>query len=217
MGKEKLIFSSIEGSINSIVAERILKRAYSQMGIKIEIYPMPGERALFSSNNGQVDGELFRIKDIHKKYNNLIMIPVPINYLIGRAFTKNFKKFLINGPNSFKGYKVGIHRGTKFAENYTKNISRSFVNKNIQLFKKLKFNRIDFAIVAELNGIKEMAKLGHKDIVALDPPVVKKKLYHYLHKRNSSLVPKLTSILKALKKEGIFEEIRKQVIMEIRK
>jgi len=90
LAETQLKFSAIEGSLNSKICKLVLEEAYAQLDIKVEIIPLPGERALRTSNAGKVDGELFRIANIQKRYQNLVVVPTPINVLQGIAFSKKF-------------------------------------------------------------------------------------------------------------------------------
>ena len=48
--------------------------------------------ALLVANKGEVDGDLYRKRDIHKAYPSRIVIPVPVVSIEEMAFTKG-KKF----------------------------------------------------------------------------------------------------------------------------
>ena len=86
---ERLVFSGIEGSVNSEISMQVLERAYQQLGIAVVYKPLPGERSLHTSNSGEVDGEVFRIANVSKKYTNLIQIPTSINSIEAVAFSKD--------------------------------------------------------------------------------------------------------------------------------
>ena len=76
--KDKMVFSKpLATNPSIIIPERILKHAYKKLGIIIQFDKSPGKRGLILSNEGQRDGEIFRIRGINKKYRNLIMVSVP--------------------------------------------------------------------------------------------------------------------------------------------
>lgn len=51
---ERLVFSGIEGSVNSEISMKVLERAYQQMSIAVVYKPLPGERSLQTSNSGRL-------------------------------------------------------------------------------------------------------------------------------------------------------------------
>ena len=65
--QDSLVLSST-GSPIAKVAEKVLKKAYQRIGIQIQIEIYPAARALKMSNNGEVNGEVNRIKGINKKF-----------------------------------------------------------------------------------------------------------------------------------------------------
>ena len=74
---DTLTFSSIENSGFTPFAKSIILKAYENEGIQVSINPLPAKRALKTANYGkEVDGELFRISGIEKKYPNLIPIKI---------------------------------------------------------------------------------------------------------------------------------------------
>ena len=212
---EKLLFSGIRGSVNTDISMRVLKEAYKKLDIEVEVLPLPGARALQSSNSGKVDGEVFRIVNVHKKFKNLIPVPTPINTLQGIAFSKN-KKITVEGWESLKNHKTGIQVGIKFAERGTDGMKRTIVDTNEQLFKMLAANRIDVAVAAYTNGIKTIKNLKLTSIHALTPPLQEYPLYHYLHRKNAHLVNKLDAVLQTMKKSGRIQQIRKQTLEEFK-
>lgn len=52
-------------------------------------------------------------------------------------------------------------------------------------------------------------------ISMLSPPLMQINLFHYLHKKNQSLIPRITVILEKMEKEGQIEKIREQTYAEL--
>ena len=66
-------------------------------------------------------------------------------------------------------------------------------------------------------GMVIIKKLKFEGIHALEPPLVRVDLYHFLHKRHAALVPKITESIRKLEASGRIEEIRKQFFQGIAK
>lgn len=208
-------FSGIKGAVNSEISKRVLEEAYRQLKIDVRILPFPGKRALMMSNSGRVDGELFRIANVHKRFRNLIPVPTSINVLQAIVFTKNIK-FKIDGWHSLKPYRIGIQAGIRFADRGTKGMNRIVVDSNEQLFRMLNAGRVDIIVVAYTNGVKTHSLLNFEGIHALRPAVEEYPIHHYLHKKHRHLIPKIDTQFKLMQAAGRLKEIRKQVINEIK-
>lgn len=50
-------------------------------------------------------------------------------------------------------------------------------------------------------------KLGLKGVTALEGPVNRLSLFHYLHKKNRAIVPKLDQAIKTMLDEGTIDKI----------
>ena len=200
----------------SEVSERILTEAYKRIDFNLKIRKFPAERALHESNAGNTDGEVNRIQGIHKKYVNLVMVPTPVNYFEGVVFTKNLI-FPINGWDSLRPYKIVMRIGSKFAEKGTKDMDTIKVPTYSMAFRLLDINRADICIASRLTGLLQIKKLNLIGVKAIEPPLVKSQLYHYVHKKNKNIIPKINSSLIKMHEEGLIEKIRAQYIDKITK
>jgi len=210
---EELIFSAIENSDNTLISGEVITEAYRRIGIEMEIKEYPGTRALHFSNQGKTDGELFRISGINVNHPNLLMVSVPINRLEGVVYAKK-TEFQINGWDSLRPYKIGIRRGIKFTQSGSEGMNVQTVPSDESLFEILDQGRVDVIVLARLNGLRAMQKMKLTDTRALEPPVESYPLYHYLHKKNGYLIPKLTAALQEMEKEGLMQKIREEYIAE---
>ncbi len=141
---------------------------------------------------------------------NLVRVPVSIYTTNVVVFTKD-KQFPVKGWDSLKPHKIGILRGIALIDAKTNGFNRQVVNSPVSLFKLLFAERVDVAVFMHLDGLAILKKANlHDSIKFLSPPLMKLKLYHYLHKKNKYLVPKLEKILAAMEKSGELKQIVKQ-------
>lgn len=208
-------FSAIERSSYATISERVLKEAYSRLGIEIVVNSLPAQRAISDANSGISDGELYRIKNIHHKYTNLLMVPVPVGIMEGVAITAN-SELTISGWEDLSKHRVCIRNGVKFAEAGTRSIKAHAVNSNDQLFRMLGEKRCEVIIIAHLTSIplgldfvKRKGTELYQSVLQIYP------LYHYLHKKNAKLLPRLATVLKEMENEGVISKIRSNYIAEI--
>lgn len=212
--QDTLVLSGIEDSVNTQIGLRVLEQAYAKLGIQLIYLPLPGERALRDANAGRVDGEVFRIANVEKRYAHLIPVPTPINVLEAIAFTKD-KQITISGWESLRGYKLGIQVGIKFADRGTRGMDRILVDSNEQLFKMLYHERIDVAVMAHVNGLITLRDMHQRGIQALQPPLQRYPLYHYLHQKHQALIPRLDAVLREMQATGRMTQIREQMIKQL--
>jgi len=212
--KTMLVFSTIEGSVNAEVSSRVMIEAYKRIGVEIEILPLPAKRTLFVSNSGELDGELFRLEGVNKKWPNLIPVPIPINFMEGVVITKG-PTFKVDDWESLRPYKIGIRRGIRFTDDGTLDMSRLFADSNDQLFKMLKHDRVDLIVVTRSNGLQALKFLDFPDFKILEPPVEIYPLFHYLHIKHKEMIPKVEVVLQGMQQEGLFLKIRNQVLDDV--
>ncbi|WDP89378.1 MAG: transporter substrate-binding domain-containing protein [Desulfobacter sp.] len=205
--------SSLKDPVSE-VSERILTQAYKRIGITLKIRKFPAERALLASNAGSTDGEVNRIRGIDKKYANLIMIPTPVNYFEGVVFTKNLP-FTLNGWDSLRPYRIVMRIGSKFAEKNTQDMTTIKVPTYGMAFHLLDINRADICLASRLTGLLQIKKLHLMGVKAMEQPLVKSQLYHYVHKKNKNIIPKINASLIKMHQEGLIEKIRAQYIEAI--
>lgn len=207
-----LTFSELNDPVSK-VTWKVLQEAYKVIGIEIQSQELPPERALTESNAGRTDGETNRITGLDKKYSNLIMVPVAVNKVEGVAFTKNIS-IPMTGWDSLKPYKIGLRRGTKFAEQGTQGMDVTSADDNKSLFLMLNKERFEIAVTSRLAGLTQIKRLQLDGITMLNPPLATFALYHYLHKKHSSLVPAITQALQDMEEDGRIKAIRDEAIAE---
>jgi len=69
-------------------------------------------------------------------------------------------------------------------------------------------NRFDLVLATEASGdiiIRKMNILS-SDIAKLQPPVFSAETYHYVHKKNDSIIPKLEVTIRIFRRDGIFRD-----------
>lgn len=208
--QDNLVFSAVERTHTAKFVGETLRKAYQNIGIRIEIIEFPGERGLKYAHEGETDGVLFRTQEIEKKYTNLERINVPVRVDEMYLFVKRGNEFPVEGWESISEETViGYQRGVKFVQNNSEKsgIKTYPVTSSVQLFKMLNYGRVDAIISGSTAGSRLIKEYDCQDIVRLDPPIHTSVLYHYLHKRHAYLVPKITAVMNEMKERGEFQMI----------
>jgi polar amino acid transport system substrate-binding protein len=207
LAQEKIIISGITGSRSSQLCIATVREAYKRIGYEIEIQRFNGKTALKKSNSGEVDAELQRVDGISRKYSNLIQVPIPINFLRGTAFATKVS-FPVTGWYSLKPYKIGIPKGILFAEQGTEGMNPIVADSYQGVLDKLDSGEVDVIVLPQINGrlaIKEGKVKGLKELEGILEQVF---AYHYVHKKNESLVPRLEKVLKQMLLDGTIKRLR---------
>ncbi len=163
-------------------------------------------------NNGIDDGKYIKIAGLSMLYPDTIQIPencIDYEFVI---FTKS-ADFKPTDYDSLKPYNVAFINGWKILEkNVLETASLTKVENAELLFKLLEKDRADIIIYARLEGYALIKALGLKGIRVLEPPLIIKEMYLYMHKSHKALVPKVTEVLREMKKDGTYTRLYNQAL-----
>ena len=167
---------------------------------------------MINANRGINDGDLLRVEGIDKLYPNLVRVPVRLFDFEFVAFTKKTMP-PISGWKDLKPYSVAIIRGWKILE---KNVLGTACLTKVEdaeiLFRLLESDRADVAIYERLQGQHIIQKLGLSNIRVVEPPIITKAMFLYLHKKHLALIPSLEKSLNKLIEDGSYEKIKTEVL-----
>jgi polar amino acid transport system substrate-binding protein len=192
------------------VAERVLTEAYRRLGLRLQVHKLPGERALRSANNGDVDGELYRKLGMERDYPNLLIVPVPLLTYEIVIFTLG-TSFPVHGWESLRPYTVGFVKSIKIVEQNTQGMRVEVASTLRQAFVKMSLGRSDVVVANRASGMAVLQELNLPDAKVLTPPLATFPVFHYLHKKHAALVPRLTSVLQQMQRDKTLEALQKAV------
>jgi len=194
----------------------VLKVAYEKIGIRINGHKLPAARSLAQSDAGLTDGEVHRIKAIELEHPELIRIDAPINSVEGLALSCD-KSIDITASNTLKNYRIGVKIGTRYAEKLTAEMP--FVTRAVdenKLMELLLVDKLDIVIGDRPWAEAQIMLPEYKCVRINEPPLKVIPLYHYLHVRHSSLVPKITRVLREMEQSGESKRIVRKALASIK-
>ncbi len=208
-----VVIGSDVGSVVVEISELVLKEAYQRAGIPMEIKHHPSKRSLIMANDGEVDGQVNRIRGIEKAYPNLVMVPVVVQTHIWYAFVKQGRDISITAWDweSLRPYRIARHRGIRLAEKRTGGMKTHVVDTWEQIVKLIDIERDDIGLFPIAVGLSEIQRMNITTVVP-SVPLEKVQVYHYLHKSRQDLVPRLTRVLQQMEREGRIQAIRDEYI-----
>lgn len=201
------LFSDDGSGYFNLLTMEIFKR----LEIGHQLIHLPEQRALIFANNKTVDGTGPRTASIEEKFPNLIRIPVNVFDFDFMAYSKN-PAINISGWESLNPYSVGFINGWKIVEHNTTNAKLVTKATNYdQLFRLLEKGRVDIAVMDREMGGWQLRQLGF-DLHAIEPPIVTKPNFLYLHKEHADLVPQITHVLEEMQQDGTMDVIRSRTL-----
>ncbi|NQW00796.1 MAG: hypothetical protein HQ483_13915 [Rhodospirillales bacterium] len=181
-----------------------LRLAYLRAGLNVQFVAASSIRSLHNANRGNFDGDTARIALVEKTYKNLRRVDVTLAELRGAAYTirDDLKTY---DATVLKTSIIGRVRGVLWAEHLTAGHRSDLTNNHAQLFDMLQRKRFDVAFATEISGdiLIRQADGRYANIVKLMPPAYTARTYHYLHKQNASIIPKLEAALRSLDADPI--------------
>lgn len=191
----------------------IMRAAYQSIGVSITIHHLPGARSIVEVNNGNMDGELFRVQGLEDKFKHLI----PVKTAILNTYTSAFS--LIKNSNiktwqDLKPYSVAYVLGFKLAELNTTQSKVIHTRDLNHAFRLLINKKVEFVIDSKLNGLQIIENQQLANIHLISPPLETTQIFHYLNSKHAHLIPKLEKSLNQLKASGEADRIRKTIIKQ---
>jgi polar amino acid transport system substrate-binding protein len=188
--------------------DQLIVAVFREIGLEAEllIYPTATERGMLNANEGVDDGLAMRVAGLEKQYPNLIRVPedVAVNDFVANT---TGPRFTTDTWDSLSPYVVTYIIGWKvFEQNVPKGKELTLVRDADQLFGLLKSGRADVALYERWQGLAKSRAMGLK-LQVLEPPLVRTKMYMYLHKKHAALVPQVTAALLKLKQNGSYQRI----------
>lgn len=211
--QERFTFQS-GPDIHTQVSEQVVREAYTHLGLTVQFKHLPWKDALTMSNAGQLDGEVHRIAGLTATFPNLVMIPVPVNFIETLVLTKE-ADVVLAGPESLRPYTIGLIRGIVLHDKLTQGMQRTFATTGEQLFRLLEKGSVDVVLYGRLGALEQVHQFQLAGITIVEPPLDRTDLYHYVHTKHAPLVPRLTATLKKMAAEGRIAGYRRQAVAKL--
>lgn len=192
--------------------DRLAREIYRRLGIAVEISSAPSARALVLLNEGQEDGSLARNPGMSERFPNLVQYS---EHALTREYVVFAKRGDIepDGWHSLRPYNVGIVNGWKILErNITDTRSMTKASDGEHLFRLLQEDRVDLVVFNRWGGLQLVKDLGLTDVALIEPPLARRDVYFYLHKKHAELAVKASETLREMKRDGTYRQIFEETL-----
>ena len=185
--------------------DEVAQEIFKTIGYRLETVQLPAARGLTNANAGLEDGELVRVKGVDKLYSNLIRVPeklIDMEFVVFSAQPID----LHQGWKSLDNKSVAFINGWNILEkNVPKTAEITRVKDPKKLFTLLKNKRTDYVIYVQYSGYYFINLMNIKNVELRSPPLARRELYMYLHKKHKSLIPRLATALADMKQDGRYQ------------
>ncbi len=190
--------------------DRVLTEAFRRIGIEVDIVYTPTEKSLLDVNAGILDAEINRVAGMELQYPDLRRVVEPNMTMEFVAFAR--RSIVINGWESLSKLDVGLVKGWKIFEANTESFPGVVkVPTEVELFTMLRKGRIDVALYDLLTGYVVLRDLGIEGVFHLEPPLARRDMFLYVHKKHEGLLDDLALALRAMKADGMYGRIEAEV------
>ncbi len=194
---------------NSVLMDRILKKALENLGYKVNISSLKMKSAIIAVDEGFYDVLASQPEGLEEKYTNLTIVPEEIGKVYYRVYGKEDTKIELNDWGSLAGYRIGIEFQRNYVTEKLKQNGKIHYDRfkgRSQLMDAIASGQIDFAIVPSYFDEKLYCDPGIKALGDVEV----KPAYIYVNKAFSDLVPKLSKELRRMKFQGQLAELQKE-------
>ena len=175
----------------------------------LEYQKLPLKRGLINANKGVDDGDGPRVKEVEKRFPNIVRIDVPILEISIHAHYKK-KSLNIQDWTDLKPYNIGVRTGTIVQVKNVKKVDPkeiTYVVTNEKLFELLEEEKVDVVISERVmaRSLKKEMKLEH---LYQSPALLQKNMYLFLNKKHIDKVKAFKQTLLQMQKEGYQKRLK---------
>lgn len=190
----------------------LVKEIGHRNDITIIRHTPPVGRSLIQVNQGIDDGDGPRISGLENSFPNLVCVPEPFGEFAFGAFTRD-RSIRIKDWNDLSNLNVAYIHGWKIFDNHVTAAKTITKVKNADLlFNLLTNDRADAVLITRLAGYHMIHEHGLKNIHFIEPPLVKKSNYLYLHKQHDPLASLFADTLRQIKQDGTYTTLFQEII-----
>jgi polar amino acid transport system substrate-binding protein len=195
------------GAQVSVEARNRLEAVYERAGLPVEFVAMPRKRSLSLAADGLLDGDAGRVAGLESHFPSMVRVNVKIMDFCGAAYVVEGGDMDRYHEGLLKTRKAGSLYGVVWVDEFMERHSLEQVNSYEALFAMLLEGRIDIALCSKSGAEKSIAAHPrYARVRQLEPLVYREPFYHYIHRDNADIVPRLEEALRGLRAEDYWND-----------
>lgn len=196
--------------------DRVVIEAYRRASYEISLTRLPSARSMQNLNLGIDVGNGPRVQGMETHFPNVRIVPEKIIDFDFVAFAIGEPPNPVRTWEDLADLDVGIVAGWKILEvNITKSRSLTKVRTPDQMFALLQSGRADVVVIERWQGLHIAQEMGMTDLVTLDPPLVSKAMYLYVHQSRDDLIEPLVRSIREMKADGTYQAFFDDTLSEL--
>lgn len=186
----------------------VLGRALQTLGLAVSFKALPLRRSLRMTEQGQLDGETLRIRNVVQDHPTLLLVPVAIATVRVVGYVRQHTPAPTDWP-ALARLRVGYPRGIVLIENLLAAVPHKLeATTHADLLRLLRSEAIDIALLTQAAGEPEPDAGQMAGLATLPSPLSVTPLHPLLHARHRELLPRLTAVLQQMEDSGESARLR---------
>ncbi|MET0081459.1 MAG: transporter substrate-binding domain-containing protein [Sedimenticola sp.] len=189
------------------ITKPVVEEAYRRLGLNVEFVHFAGNRSIVEANAGKTDGEVSRLRFVLKKFTNLRIVPAPLFSSELVAIT-NDPRIEISDWKSLSPHKTVAPESFRLVWNRLKAHKDAHkVSNTLEALERLLNNQAKVAVVNRYEADRLMVVFQLRNPLIETTLLESHPIYHFVHKKNEHLVPRLTRALEEMTNDGTLKKI----------
>jgi polar amino acid transport system substrate-binding protein len=190
------------------IGRAILRRAFERLGLALQFEALPLRRSLPMTQQGLLDGEALRIRQLALNHPELLLVPVPIAIVQVLGYVRQ-GGLTPSDEAGLKALRLGYPRGVLLLEHWLADAPRKAeASTRADLLRLLRAEVIDVALLTSAAGLPELEPDDMRGLARLPTPLQVTPLYTLLHQRHRELLPRLAAVLREMEQSGESARLR---------
>ena len=180
---------------------RFTQQLFKELGWELVPVELPTARTVYAANSGELDGDLFRVRQTAEQYPNLILVPT--SFYTQQFFLYVFPEAQCPSPDHLEQIKMGRLLGAVVFDYFPEEIRRNLIDvPSLQSYlNMLGAGRLDaIPLSTELYNALHYAK-GMTLKRCDDLAIFESTVHIFLHRKHEDKVAELDRLLQAHQKE----------------
>ena len=191
-----------EDSLVSDISQRIVTEAIARAGLQLVFKRLPLPRSVEAANDGEIDGDLHRIREVVAQFPNLMLVPTAVNRVTVAVYGAS-ATIAAKTRAELLELRVTYPRGTLLLVKHSQGMAATDASTRASAIEMMLAGRVDL-VMGVYEDIEPSVADNTLQGIHVWPHVwAVEDLYLVLNRRHALLVPRIDAALRQMKQEGL--------------